>query len=777
MPCLRQRIGSMDNPFAASVRRRDAAEKTTGRAIYGSDIVLPGMLHAKVLRSSRRHARIVAIDASAARAYPGVHAVITGADLGDRVTPDYGYFIKDQPMIAAGTVRYEGDIIAAVAADTEAAAVAALGTIRVVYADLPAVSTIEEALAPDAPELFPEAPAGTLPRYGTGASATLRPRPNVCYEFAYRTGDPAAFEACDTIFEDEFRFSRMQHCHLEPFVCVATATPDRVDVWSSTQNPFSLRRELARVFRLAENRVRVNVPLVGGSFGAKSNCKAEPVAILLAQRTGKPVRFCMSFEEGFFTNTQHAAILRLKTGVMRDGRLVARQSQIFLDAGAYSGASPLVAEKAGYRIPGPYRYAFIDTHCACVMTNTTPAGAFRGFGGAQTTWASESQIDMIARRLGITPYEMRSKNLLHLGDPFVPGESAIDSDLHAGLDLVIRELGATERTANRGVGIAIGLKDGGGINKAAQARVKISTGGDVFLDCASVEIGQGARSSLAQIVAAVLCTPVDRVRISAIDTDQSPFDAGTNASSAIVVMGRAVAEAAGRVRDDVLSFAARSIGCERAELTLEDWHAVRGASRHPIGPMVTREFGGVGFQFSAEGFQKAQLDEAAPLETQCVFWEVGWAAVEVEVDPETGKVTVEKLVVSGDAGKAINPLACRGQDEGAAVMGLGQALFEQMIYDDGHLRNGDPLEYRLPLAGDLPKSFVSLLQEQGHGPGPFGAKGFGEGGMLPIAAAIANAIDDAAGVRLTELPLTPQRVFDALHRSMVTAGGPLEEPA
>jgi CO/xanthine dehydrogenase Mo-binding subunit len=761
----------MASAFDESVRRRDAEAKTTGGATYGADLAVAGMLHAKVLRSPHPHAAIVAIDTTAAAAVPGVRAVLSAADLPSDITPYYGYIIKDQPIVAIDTVRFAGDVVAAVAADTEAAAVEALERIQVVYRVLPAVTTIDAALANDAPELFPQAPLGAVPRYGAGARGALRPRSNVSYEFGYRTGDPAAFDRCDYVFEDEFRFSRMQHFHLEPYVGIASATRKQIEVWTSTQNPFPLRRELARMFRLPENRVRVNVPMVGGSFGAKSNCKTEPVAIVLSLMTGRPVRWCMTFEESFFTNSQHAALLRLRTGVMRDGRLVARRSEIFLDAGAYSGASPLVAEKCGYRIPGPYRYEFIDTTCSCVMTNTTPAGAFRGFGGGQATWASESQIDMIARRLGITPYAMRAMNLLHFGDPFVPGETAIDSDLHVGLDLVIEELGDVERIPNRGVGFAIGLKDGGGINKAAQARVKITTGGEVTIDCATVEAGQGARSSLCQIAAEVLQTPVDRVMISPIDTDHSPYDHGTNASSATVVMGRAVLAAAGRVRDDVLRFAATALACDPGELRLENWHAVRGNERHSIAELVLREFGNIGFQFAADGFQKAPLDGRAPLDSPCVFWEIGWAAVVVAVDPGTGKVTIEKLVVSGDAGKAINPLVCRGQDEGAAMMGVAQALFERMIFEDGILMNGDPLVYRVPLAEDVPASFVSILQEQGRGPGPFGAKGFAEGGLLPIAAAVANAVDDAIGVRITELPISPQRVHRVLSLQKQTTVG------
>jgi CO/xanthine dehydrogenase Mo-binding subunit len=750
--------------FDVNVRRCDAAEKTSGRALYTTDIALPGMLHAKALRSPRRHARIVSIDTAAARAMPGVRAVLTGDALPPEIMPYYGYFIKDQPIVAIGTVRYEGDIVAAVAADSEAQAVAALGRIRVEYADLPVLTSIEEALLEGAAELFPEAPLSFMPSYGTGVAATMRPQPNICFEWTYRTGDARAFEGCDHVFEDEFRFSRMQHFHLEPFVCVASARTDALEVWSSNQNPFPLRKELARMFKFPENRVRVNVPYVGGGFGAKNNCKTEPVAVMLSMMTGRPVRFCLSLEEGFYTNTQHAAILRLRTGVMRDGTLVARQSDILLDAGAYSDASPLVAEKAGYRIPGPYRYQHIDSRCRCVMTNTTPAGPFRGFGGTQTTWASESQIDMMARRLGIDPYDLRKRNLLALGEPYVPHESGMDSDLVAGLDLVLREIGYHERprTPNRGIGFAIGFKDGGGINKPARARVKVMTSGDVLLDCATVEIGQGARSTLCQIAAEILAVPVDRVRTSAVDTDHTPFDQGTNASSAVVVMGRAVASAAERLRYDVLAFAAEQLGCDVTGLRLENWQIVRGDERKPMIPLIAAAFGGTGFEFSADGYFKAPLDHHAPLETPCIFWEIGWGAVDVEVDPETGKVTVHKLVISADAGKALNPLVCRGQDIGAAVMGMGQALFERMEFRDGHLLNADPLDYRIALAEDLPRDFVAITQEQGHGPGPFGSKGMGEGGMLPIAAAFANAIHDAIGLRITALPLSPQRIVAAL---------------
>jgi CO/xanthine dehydrogenase Mo-binding subunit len=754
----------------ADLPRKDAVEKVSGRAEYAVDVTLPGMLHAKVLRSSRAHARIKRLDVTRAREAPGVRAVLAHADIPSHFMPVYGYFIKDQPIVAIDRVRYIGDIICAIAADSEAEATAALALVEVDYEDLSKAVTVEAALADDAEELFPVAPFAVMPTYGQGASGLMRPQKNVCYEFNYRSGDAAAFDGCDRVYEDSFQFSRMHHYHLEPFAAVANARADRIEVWASNQNPFPLRKELARIFKVSESSITVHVENVGAGFGAKNNCKAEPVAVMLSMLARRPVRFCLTMEESALTNTQHAATLRLKTGVMNDGTLVARESEILLDSGAYSDASPLVAEKAGYRIPGPYRWQYIDTRCLCVMTNTAPAGPFRGFGGTQATWASESQLDMIARRLGIDPYDMRVKNMLALGEPFQPGESGIDSDLKQGLDLVCQHIGYREpRRPYCGKGLSIGFKDGGGVKKAAQARVRILTHGDAILSFASVEMGQGIRTAMTQVVAEILKLPHGRVSAPSIDTDHVPFDEGTNASSGVVVMGRAVEAAARTARQRVLEFAASQLECDAGDLDLDSGTIVQGAGpnaqRLPLGPLVMGFYGGPGFEFTADGFYMAPVDHRAPLESPCVFWEIGWGAAEVEVDPGTGLVKVLKLVVSGDTGRSINPLVCKGQEDGAAIQGYGQALFERMIYNDlGELLNIDPLIYRVPLAEDLPAEFVTITQQQGHGPGPFGAKGAGEGTILPVASAIANAIEDAIGVRITELPITPERVMAALDR-------------
>lgn len=749
--------------IGAPAPRLDADAKVSGRARYTVDVSLPHMLHAKALRSPHPHARLVAIDARKAAKLPGVAAVITRDDL-KGLNPTYGYFIKDQPIVALDTVRYAGDLVAAVAAEDEATAVAALGLIEVKYEALPVVATIEEALAPTAPALFATPAPGVVPAYGAGATGARDPVRNVCYRFEYTNGDEAAFAAADRVFEDEFRFSRMQHYHLEPFVTVARIDGATMEVWSSCQNPFPLRKELARIFGHAEQNIRVHVPLIGAGYGAKNNCKTEPIAVLLAIKTGRPVRFCLTQEENFLTQSQHAAILALKTAVMADGTFVARRAEIRLDAGAYSDASPLVAEKAAYRVKGPYRWRHVFARADCVMTNTTPAGPFRGFGGTQASWASESQIDMIARRLGLDPVALRKKNLLALGEEFVPGESGMDSDMALGLDLVCREIGYGRRNLpkGRGIGVAIGFKDSGGVNKPAQAEVKATTSGGLVLKCGTIEIGQGIQTALTRVVAEVMAAPPERVSYAAVDTDHTPFDQGTNASSGIVVMGQAVLAAAEDCRRQVLAFAARALKCRPEDLALENWTIVKGAERHPLPPLIMRDYGGTGYEFVGRGAFKPETDHAAPLEAKCVSWEIGWGAAEVEVDEETGRVSLLKLVVSGDAGRAIHKDVCRGQDEGAALMAVGQSLFEAMRYDGATLVNIAAAKYRVPLASDLPPAFVSITQEQGHGPGPFGTKGMGEAGILPVAPAVANAIEDAVGVRIASLPITPEKVLAAL---------------
>jgi CO/xanthine dehydrogenase Mo-binding subunit len=758
--------------FRSPVTALDGPDKVTGAARYTFDVTLPGMVHAKVLRSPHPHARIVAIDASRAEALPGVVAVVTGADVIELPDPYYGVAIRDQPVLAIDKVRYIGDMVAAVAALDEETAFRGLALIDVRYDLLPPVTTIDEALAEGAPLLFDASVAGEPIKLGNGIISLKEPRPNVLCEFAYRNGDADTVLArSDHVFEDRFRFSRINHFHLEPHVNVARVTGEQIELWSCNQDPFLLRGDIARIFGRPANNIRIHASYVGGGFGGKSFCKMEPLVVLLAMKAGRPVRLCLSLDESLLTLSKHAGILILKTGVTRDGRLTARKSEIQLDGGAYSDASALTVVKTGYRITGPYRWDAVATRAYAVRTNTVPAGSFRGFGGTQASFASESQIDMIARRLGIDPYDFRCKNLLASAEPFQPGDSGIYSDLTSGLDEVVERLGYRQRVRGsaqdhkaRGMGLSIGIKDGGGTGNHAQAIVKLLPSGRAIVSAAAVEIGQGATTALSRIAAETLKLPVEWVRYGAIDTDHTPLDNGTHASCGTVVTGIAVMRAATDARNQVLEFAAERLGCRADELALDNWMVRRGNYAHPLEPMIAEHFGGAGFEFIGRGMVKVPNDSKAPLTAAALFWMPSWVGAEVEVDRETGKVRVVHLVVGADSGRSINPVACRGQIEGAALQALGQSLFEELRYEGGEPVNATPLKYRVPLAGDLPDCLESFILEHG-GPGPFGAKGIGEAGMLGVASAIANAIHDAVGVRLTEIPFTPERVLAAIEAS------------
>src|SRR6516162_9240132 len=515
--------------FQSRVTALDGPDKITGAARFTFDVTLPGMLHAKVLRSPHPHARIVAIDTSRAEALPGVVAVVTGGDAARLPDPYYGVAIRDQPVIAIDKVRYVGDMVAAVAAFDEETAYRALALIDVPYDLLPPVSTIDEALADGAPLLFDAPAAGEPVKLGGGLISLKEPRPNVLCEFGYTHGDADAVLArSDHAFEDCFHFSRINHFHLEPHVNVARVTGEQIELWSCNQDPFVLRSDIARIFGRPANNVRIRASYVGGGFGGKSFCKMEPLVVLLAMKASRPVRLCLSLDESLLTLTKHAGILILKTGVTRDGRLTARNSEIQLDGGAYSDASALTVVKTGYRITGPYRWEAVTTRAYAVRTNTVPAGSFRGFGGTQASFASESQLDMIARRLEIDPYDFRCKNLLAVGQPFQPGDSGIDSNLTSGLDEVVERLGYRQRARSsaqghkaRGMGLGIGIKDGGGTGNHAQALVKLLPSGRAIVSAAAVEIGQGATTTLSRVAAETLNLPLDWVRYGAIDTDST----------------------------------------------------------------------------------------------------------------------------------------------------------------------------------------------------------------------------------------------------------------
>src|SRR4029079_19322199 len=565
-----------------SIRRIDGTEKVAGQALYTGDLRLPGMAIAKVLRSPVAHARIRGIDATKARALPGVLAVLTRDNL-NVASNAFGAYVRDQQILATERVRYVGDMVAAVAAIDDAVAAEAVKLIEVDYDELPAVYSVEEALADEAPLVHEKLENRKDPGYGRGGTHIVHERSNICFHFRHERGDvESGFREADQIFEDSFYFPSAQHYPMEPHICVAQFEGDVLTVWSATQSPFPVRQELARVFGLPFSAVRVIVPYVGGGYGAKSGIKTEGIAACLSRMIGRPVKLAFGADETFKTICQPRAKITLKTGVKKDGTFVARRCELYVNGGAYANSGPSVTEKAGYRAHGPYRIPHVLTNAYSVYTNTVPAGAFRGFGGPQVAFAYESHIDMIAERLGVDPFELRMKNLLDQGESFSNGDTPIDCDLKTGLKRIAQAIGWDARpngpqnagSKKSGIGIATAMKDGGGTNKPANAAVTIFNDGSVLLSTGSVEIGKGMRTAFLQVVAEELSVPLEKVRVAALDTHYTPFDKGTNASSATSIMGQAVQKAARDARRQFLEAASAVLKAPVGEVGLENGLAV-----------------------------------------------------------------------------------------------------------------------------------------------------------------------------------------------------------
>ena len=756
------------NVIGKAAARSDGPEKVTGSALYTVDVQLPGMAHGKILRSPYAHARILRVDGSRAEKLPGVYAVITRDD--QKNIRMFGAAYKDQTIVAVDKARYAGDPVAAVAAVDEATANAALEMIEIDYQELPSVTNLDEAMASGAPLVHEFSASGgelmgqhyEAPKEFSGT--------NLCYRFNYTKGDvEAGFKQADHVFENTFTFPRVQHLSTEPHATVAHFEGDRLTLWAGTQEPFTLREHLADIFRLPLNRIRVIVPYVGGGYGGKLAVKTEPLAAALSWKAKRPVRLAHTIEESFKTVTRHPARVRIKTGVNQDGKLVARQCVIHMETGAYADAGPRVTQKAGYRCFGPYRLAHMKTDAYTVYTNTVPAGAYRGFGTLQVTWAYESQMDIIAEKLGLDPLEFRLKNLLKKGELYTPGDTPVDCDLKAGLLQAAEEIGWGLKSRKPGPGkrlgkgIAVCMKDGGGTYKVSSAAVKMNADGSVVLLTGTVEVGQGARTALSQMVAEELGIPFDAVTVAELDTDVTPYDVNTNASSSTVVMGLSVQRAAQDLKRQILRHAAKILKTKAARLALSDGKIVGAKSQTlTFTELMQKVFLSRSGEMIGRGAYQSIKSAKAALGSPTNFWEISWGGAEVEVDQETGALKLLKYVSLADVGKAIHPVLCEGQDEGGVINAIGHSLMEEMIYRDGQLLNPNLVDYRIPSFNDLPKDFETILVESENGPGPFGSKGTGEGGLLPVAAAIGNAVYRATGLRLYDLPLTPEKVWRGL---------------
>jgi len=722
-----------------NVPRVDGIEKVTGKAKFLGDLAIPGMLYGKILRSTYPHARILAIDTSRAESLPGVAAVFTAADLGDRV-PIY----NGRPVIAANKVRYVGEPVAAVAATDLAMAEEAASLIDVQYVELPPVIGIDAARTNGAP-LIHEGHSG-----------------NLCsHERVERGNVQEGFAQSDVVVEDDYTFPMVYHYAMEPHSVIAHWNDEGVTVWSSAQHPFQVRNDIAKVFGILPSRVRMVISYLGGGYGSKSYTKIEPLVAALARKADAPVRLCNSVSDSMLTVRRHAAKVRIKTGFKQDGTIMAREAEIYLDTGAYDDNGPQVTIRAATRVLGPYRIPNILTNAYSVYTNSGSAGSFRAIGAPQVIFAGESQIDVGAARLGMDPAEIRLKNLLRKGEELRPGLKGIDANLASALKKLINASQwrrPTKKELNP-VGLACAVTNAGA-TPVSIAMARLQSDGVVNILAGSTEMGQGVRTVLAQIAGEELTVPLDQISIPGADTKVTPYDSSTGSSRSTTCMGHAVQAAARDLKKQLIKIAAEAFRVSQRQVTLQDGALICGEARLSFKEALERRFGkGSGGEFIGRGETGPDItDNQLP-----VFWEVGMGMVELDVDEETGQVRIKRLISVADVGKAIHPDGCIGQEEGAAMMGIGHTFFEQMLYDaNGQLLNPNLVDYRLPTFDDVPEEFHTVLVENHDGPGPYGVRGMGEGGLLSVAPSVTNAFARATGIRIRDLPLTPERVWRAL---------------
>jgi CO/xanthine dehydrogenase Mo-binding subunit len=757
-----------------TVRRLDYETKVTGQAHYLADMSVPGMCHGKILRSPYPHARIKRIDASKALKVAGVMAVLTREDIlhDEGIEPFYGPVFKDQTIVATEKVRHVGDPVAAVAALTVDAAEEALALIEVDYEELPAVLDVRQALGEKATLVHDSV---KLPSSGFADLAEIKPMEgtNICTHFKLNRGDiEKGFAEADQIFEDTFTLPATQHSFLETHACIAAIEPGgRITVWATTQNPFVVRTQLANIFKVPVSKVRVIVPYLGGGYGGKVYPKVEPITVALAQKAGRPVRVVLSREEVFYTITKHAAVIRMKTGVKNDGTLVARECEIHLDTGAYAEIGPRVAKKSGYTAAGPYRIPNLKINSYSVYTNKPPAGAFRGFGVSQSAWAVESQMDIIAAALKIDPLELRKKNGYDEGDKFVTDETLHAIGLKECLDGVAKSIGWERKefkssrvqgsrpdSIRRGKGLACMIK--ATITPSiSSAMVKLNEDASLSIYIGTVEMGQGSDTVMAQIAGAELGIPLPKIQVLGVDTDVVPYDLTTSSSRSTFHMGKAVQLAAQDIQRQLKQIVAQEYAVPEDKISFVEGKVRLPEAALDYAEVMFKRFGMQGGTLVGDGQVKTSTKDEFGEKSTSAFWFLAAGAAEVEVDTDTGKFKLLKYATAVDVGKALNPLGCRQQLAGAAITGIGQAIFEEIAYDNGQLINPNLVDYVLPSLGDMPAVIDPICVETPDRNGPFGAKGIGESALIPVAPAIANAIYDAVGVRIKDLPIKAEKIY------------------
>jgi len=731
------------------VPRTDNTGKVTGEALYTSDVLLPGMLWAKTLRSPYAHARIRRIDVSRAEKAPGVRAVLTGNDVRGIL---YGRRYRDIPVLAQDRVRFIGERVAAVAAETLEQAEDALNLIQVEYEERPAVFDPESALHEGAPLIHPDVNTYSgLPKPLDGPS-------NRFVHDVFTRGDvEAGFAQAAVIVENTFTVPRVHQSFLEPHCCMVWIDDrGRVQMWSPNKVPHGLKQSMAQAFDIPKEKIRVNPVAIGGDFGGKGAPMDEPICYLLASRTGRPVKMVMEYGEELSAGApRHAAVIKLKTGVRGDGTIVAHQMDAYLDSGAYGGFRPGAVINGIAHAGGCYRAGHARIAISRVYTNNLPGGQMRAPGEPQGFFAAESHMDCVARRIGMDPYEFRMKNLMEEGDITLTGGHYKAIKAKETLRVAAEAAGySTPKRKFIGRGIAMGYRGPGG--GTTSLKIELTSDGSVVIHTSFFEQGTGTYTTLRQIVAEELGCDPEEIQIRTLDTDSGvSADTGLGGSRGTRVASGAAFQASRAAKEELLSLAEAEWGWPKSDTVISGKKLVNGKTKkqRSWNELVVQ----AGRSIIGESLNKD--DDHSPV--------TAFAAqvAEVAVDPETGAVTLRRLITAHDTGMIMNPVGHQGQIDGGVVQGIGYGLIEYLPVQDGRVETAHFGEYKIPTVKDIP-ALKTVLLAGNEGVGPYNVKGIGENPISPVAPAIANAIEDAVGVRIKDLPITAEKVYAALRAAV-----------
>jgi CO/xanthine dehydrogenase Mo-binding subunit/CO/xanthine dehydrogenase FAD-binding subunit len=742
-----------------SLPRTDGRPKVTGAAQYAADVPVPQLAHAKVLRSPVAHARILSIDVEAARAVPGVIDVIVGQDLLSLRRHLFGHAVRDNAILAVDKVVYAGEAVVAVVAEDPATAQRAAELVEIAYDELEPVMTPEAALRLGAP-LIHEEPYEMGHAPGHVNLEGRKPGTNRLTNDVVQWGDiDAAFAKAATTVEGEYYYPLQFTYAMEPYASIADYRRNELTVWTSGQHAYTTRRDLADIFDLPLSRVRVVTPYVGGGFGSKSYSKVEPLAAVCSWRVGRPVKVELTVEETVLTTRALDARVWLKTGVDADGKLVARQARVLMNAGAFAQNAMLVSAKTSTRLVGPYNWDAVDIQVRASYTNTAPGSSYRGFGGVHGSLPGEIQMDETAEKLGLDPVEFRMRNLVDRDHEFWPGKRRLHADVKGNLQQVVAGIDwEAKEPPNTGKGIALIVMDSGAV-PVGRSEVRLHGDGSVTVLTGSAELGQGSRTVLAMVAAEEFGIGLEKVRIAMSDSAAAPYARSTGADRTTIMEGSTILLACQDIKNQVREMASEIWDAPSEEITAGNDGVRRNGSHMGWSEVIERYFTVPDMEVSGRGHIRPKNSEWALIPPS---WENPIVGARVEGDPETGDWWVKSLIDVADIGLALNPQLADGMDTGSLMQSLGIAMREELIYDGQQLANGSILGYRVPEMADLPDEMHTFVVENRDGMGPYGSKAHGDGSMSVVAPAIANALHSALGVRLHRAPFTPERVWRAM---------------